>query len=228
MINREKTPLYIIATIILLVAGIYFYNFFSFNFSKEGNVWGTFGDYFGGVLGPVLSFILIYLVVKEGIDSRKNYLESKSFNIKSQDQIDKQIQILTPKPDVVYYLTRTSSVVTAIIENIGNCVAYDINSEFSFEVDLEEELSNEIEKLKRLEYLVPKQKAGVNLGRRSIMNGHVSIPPHNVKIEFSKQKGNENEFSTLFVIDKNILETLVSENNIEGAILEVAKSIKKT
>ena len=217
--KQEKLFLLVVLIVILIISTIYFYNFFSLQLSKEGSDWGTFGEYFGGVLNPILTCFLIYLVLKEGYETRDHTL-------KSQAQIEKQIKLLTPKPEIVYYLTRTSSSVFVIIENIGNAVAYDINTAFKFKKVLDDDSAEIIKKLEHIEYLAPLQKAGSHLGDRSIINGYVSIPEHEVTIQFCNQIENEPFAERNFVIDRNILETLVSDKDIEGAINKVADNIR--
>lgn len=60
---------YILSAIILIIAvyTVYFANIFigdSSDVSKDASVWGQFGDYAGGVLNPLLSFITIVLLIK--------------------------------------------------------------------------------------------------------------------------------------------------------------------
>lgn len=44
--------------------GAYYLNFgISGDVSQKTDVWGQFGDYVGGVLNPILSFISIYLLI---------------------------------------------------------------------------------------------------------------------------------------------------------------------
>tara|TARA_R110002020_G_scaffold437327_3_gene647540 strand:- start:297 stop:998 length:702 start_codon:yes stop_codon:yes gene_type:complete len=50
-----------------IVLFLYFLNFFvilKYDFSTESAVWGSFGDYFGGILNPILSFVSIVLLIK--------------------------------------------------------------------------------------------------------------------------------------------------------------------
>ncbi len=50
--------------IMLIVWGAYYLNFgISGDVSQKTDVWGQFGDYVGGVLNPILSFISIYLLI---------------------------------------------------------------------------------------------------------------------------------------------------------------------
>lgn len=60
---------YIATSIILItiVVVVYFVNFYLVNgyqISNDSAVWSSFGDYFGGVLGPLLSFLSIVLLIK--------------------------------------------------------------------------------------------------------------------------------------------------------------------
>ena len=52
-----------ITLIILVVVGFYFFNFHH-SLSKENNAWGTFGDYVGGILNPVIAFGALYLIAE--------------------------------------------------------------------------------------------------------------------------------------------------------------------
>ncbi|WP_440985341.1 hypothetical protein ACQHIH_00015 [Xanthomonas sontii] len=49
---------------ITLVLGAYVINFYSAEISKNPESWGQIGDYLGGVLNPILSFISLVLIVK--------------------------------------------------------------------------------------------------------------------------------------------------------------------
>lgn len=52
--------------IILMILGLYYYQFGvgPTILSEEKDVWGQFGDYFGGTLNPILSFISVLLLIK--------------------------------------------------------------------------------------------------------------------------------------------------------------------
>jgi len=52
-INTKRVVL-VISLIILAVVGIYFFNF-HYRVSEKNEVWGAFGDYFGGILNPVIA-----------------------------------------------------------------------------------------------------------------------------------------------------------------------------
>jgi tetratricopeptide (TPR) repeat protein len=70
----------IIVTILLILPiGIYIINFYSNGISKNPENWGVFGDFFGGVLNPIISLIgtillgyLTYMVSKISSEENKN------------------------------------------------------------------------------------------------------------------------------------------------------------
>ena len=73
-----------IITISILYA-IQFWLNLGFSISEKTEVWGQLGDYFGGILNPILSFISIVLLVKsltiqKGIEKFKNF-EVQFFNM---------------------------------------------------------------------------------------------------------------------------------------------------
>lgn len=60
-----KKTIVISALLIAVVWGLYFYNFGWHNgLSMSKEVWGQFGDYAGGVINPLLTFITIILLIK--------------------------------------------------------------------------------------------------------------------------------------------------------------------
>ncbi|WP_317467893.1 hypothetical protein [Cronobacter sakazakii] len=74
---------WIALVLIVLVFGLY-YNEFGINqtiLTDEKDVWGQFGDYFGGVLNPILSFISICLLIQsirvQSVANRSIFLENK-------------------------------------------------------------------------------------------------------------------------------------------------------
>ncbi len=69
LIWMEENIIIAITLIALTVMSSYVINFsnFSFchlNFSTKNDDWGTFGDYIGGVLNPIIAFCALYWVVK--------------------------------------------------------------------------------------------------------------------------------------------------------------------
>lgn len=52
--------------IIIIVLGLYYYQFGvgPTSLSDKKDVWGQFGDYFGGTLNPILSFMSVLLLIK--------------------------------------------------------------------------------------------------------------------------------------------------------------------
>ncbi|WP_447769651.1 hypothetical protein [Pseudomonas kilonensis] len=68
------SPLYISVILLGVVWALYFSQF-NAGFSSSQGDWGTFGDFTGGVLNPLLNFITIYLLITQYIQSRS---ESKA------------------------------------------------------------------------------------------------------------------------------------------------------
>nr|WP_216293265.1 hypothetical protein [Delftia acidovorans]MCA1066832.1 hypothetical protein [Delftia acidovorans] len=58
----------IAASIVLLITtGIYFYHFYgvlSYSISSNTDAWGQFGDYFGGIMNPLLSFMALICLIQ--------------------------------------------------------------------------------------------------------------------------------------------------------------------
>ncbi len=73
---NTKLVVIVLCVIILIVVGSYFFNFdlkllingdrqgFLYNLSDNNTDWGTFGDYIGGILNPVIAAFAFYLIAK--------------------------------------------------------------------------------------------------------------------------------------------------------------------
>ncbi len=85
--NDENKSLYLIAIsviaiiAIVLVFGFYLY-FFNGELPLKHETWGAFGDYIGGTLNPILSFLaLIALLITIAIQSKQLYLSRKELEL---------------------------------------------------------------------------------------------------------------------------------------------------
>lgn len=86
-IDSKKIVL-IICFIVLIIVGFYFYNFHN-GLSKDNGVWGTFGDYVGGILNPVIAAFAFYLIART-YELQKTELEEtrKLLNVSTKAQLD--------------------------------------------------------------------------------------------------------------------------------------------
>ncbi|EKI0758133.1 hypothetical protein ACVYFZ_12405 [Vibrio cholerae] len=76
---------------VLLVLAAYLINFHSYDLSKSPSQWGAFGDFLGGVLNPILSFLSLILVLVT-IRQQKISLQQTSKQIKmSFDEMTKSV-----------------------------------------------------------------------------------------------------------------------------------------
>jgi len=62
-IARNHPFVLVICTLVLVVLGLYFGKF-HYGLSDKNEVWGTFGDYFGGILNPVIALFVLYWIVE--------------------------------------------------------------------------------------------------------------------------------------------------------------------
>lgn len=85
MLNRYIFFGTIIVIITFGLYPIYFKSVLNFQLSKNPNDWATFGNYVGGVLSPILSFISILLIIKSIEHNQRNEklrsFESLFFNM---------------------------------------------------------------------------------------------------------------------------------------------------
>lgn len=87
-----KLVVKIIIIIALFVFGFYFHNFHH-GLSEENGDWGTFGDYAGGILNPIIAGFAFYLIAKT-YDLQKKELEATRELLKiSTDAQIKQVEL---------------------------------------------------------------------------------------------------------------------------------------
>lgn len=90
--NITKWLTFILIVITGIVVAFYFY-IFNGQLSDKNEVWGAFGDYFGGILNPFIAAFAFYLIAKT-YELQKKELEDtrKLLQISSEDQ-KKQIKL---------------------------------------------------------------------------------------------------------------------------------------
>ncbi|MGJ0515136.1 MAG: putative phage abortive infection protein [Methylomicrobium sp.] len=96
--------LWMIASVFLLITAVFgrYFTYFKGDLSTEHGDWGTFGDYIGGTLNPILSFLsliallaTIVLQSKELKLTRKELKRSASAQVQTKEILDKQSETLT-------------------------------------------------------------------------------------------------------------------------------------
>jgi hypothetical protein len=118
--NNINTKLLIAAiyTIIWIVIGFYVVNFHN-GLSGKNEVWGTFGDYFGGILNPIVALFAFYLIAEtyklqiKAYELRKTELEEtrKLLKISTNAQND-QVKLAALAALLNSNLTRISMLVS--------------------------------------------------------------------------------------------------------------------
>lgn len=224
----ERNILRMAAGAMVLVAATYLARFISFPISEEPTHWGAIGDYFGGILAPILSFLLVWLVIREGADSRANFLESKQLQIKSQEQINTQIELLTPKPEMVYYPLAVGNTIIAVVENIGNAIAYNLRIEFHFDKQVSKYIQESALRLSNPNYFPPKYKMSFWAGHIALDRKPTDIPAHSVKIRWSDAPTEPINREHIFVLDDLMLMSLHSEPDYKGMLSDLANKIARS
>lgn len=89
---NTKQVIKVICLIVLGVVSFYFANFHS-GLSGENTAWGTFGDYFGGILNPVIAAFAFYLIAKTYELQKTELAETRRLLTVSTDAQEKQIKL---------------------------------------------------------------------------------------------------------------------------------------
>lgn len=79
---------------IVVILGFYIFYFRMLDITKDTSVWGTFGDYFGGTLNPIISFLaligLLYTIHQQAQEMRETRKELESAAEQQRQQVEQQ------------------------------------------------------------------------------------------------------------------------------------------
>ena len=89
---NTKQVIKVIGFIVLVVAGFYFANFHD-GLSEKNEVWGTFGDYVGGILNPVIAAFAFWLIAKTYELQKRELEATRSLLEVSTDAQKNQIKL---------------------------------------------------------------------------------------------------------------------------------------
>ena len=211
---------------LVVVAGSYAFKFFGYPISSSSSDWAALGEYFGGIVGPILSFMLVWLVIYEAIESRMNFLDSKQLQLNSQEQINKQIELLTPRPEIIYYPLAVGTNVYAVVENIGNATAYNLRIDARFDEKIEDYVLGAFRRMGNPSYFPPKYKMSVRAGARLIDQTVMGLPPHSVSVRYSTSPDSPICDEKVYVVDENMLTSLHSEPDYNDVLRRIVDQLR--
>ena len=226
MKKNEKIVLIVAVLLVVIALALYFIQFGDGTFAEDKADWGYFGMYFSGLITPLLLIIIIFLIFGVMKEVREIFSESSKIEKKFQRQFSKQTRYMEPSADVIYYLQLKDDRLYAIIENIGNQPAFNISVEFEFEEEVDARISNNLLPLAEISYLAPEQKSGAVCGILDESTGGYAIAEHTVLMKYKPSEKSRRIIKKEFVIDKNILNTLIPETSVEESIQSLTENIK--
>lgn len=226
MKKNEKIVLIVAVLLVIFALILYFIQFGDGTLAEDKADWGYFGMYFSGLITPLLLIIIIFLIFGVMKEVREIFSESSKIEKKFQRQFSKQTRYMEPSADVVYYLQLKDDRLYAIIENIGNQPAFNITVEFEFEEEVDARISNNLLPLAEISYLAPEQRSGAVCGILDEATGGYAIAEHIVRMRYKPSEKSRRIIKKEFVIDKNILNTLIPETSVEESIQSLTENIK--
>jgi len=226
MKKNEKIVLIIAVALVVFALLLYFITFGDGTFSDDKADWGAFGMYFSGLITPLLLVVVIFLVFGIMKEVREIFSESSKNEKIFQRQFTKQTRYMEPSAELVYYLQLKDERLYAIIGNIGNQAAFNISVEFEFEEEVDARISNNLLPLAEISYLAPEQKSGAVCGIIDEATGGYAISEHTVRLKYKPSEKSRRIIKKEFVIDKNILNTLVPETSVEESLHSLTENIK--
>lgn len=109
---------------VAMVIGSYIYNFSDNSVSSTPSDWGGLGDYFGGVLNPLISAITLYFLIKTYLSQKKEIIQGQLAADEQRRiaQTTTRIQLLNTKISTAY---ETIALYRGEMEGITNAMAND-------------------------------------------------------------------------------------------------------
>ena len=108
IMKREKTVItflmLVFAFCLAIIIGSYILNFRNSSISNNPSDWGVLGDYFGGILNPLISLITLFFLIKTYL-SQKEELHQTEIAANEQRKISQEtahIQLLSTKISASY------------------------------------------------------------------------------------------------------------------------------
>jgi uncharacterized membrane protein len=84
-IENIMWPWVSIALFFSIAAGIYISNFHGYGWSEKPSDWGVIGDYFGGLMNPLISTITLFFLIKAYISQREELRETREALQKTEE-----------------------------------------------------------------------------------------------------------------------------------------------
>ncbi|EIV8469652.1 hypothetical protein MA794_004390 [Vibrio vulnificus] len=98
--SNYKMLLLVTLAVVLAVLGAYSYQFYEYGFSTNNQDWANFSTFFGGIIGPLLTFITLIILIRQ-IRESQSAVEEQLKHLQETRQIESIISEL----DKVYVLT---------------------------------------------------------------------------------------------------------------------------
>ncbi|EMY63538.1 hypothetical protein [Leptospira terpstrae] len=202
---------------IILIFGLYILKF-NYGISDEQAVWGSFGDYIGGILNPILTFItIIYLIKSHTLqidETREIQNENRlSIYVRSLDQISNDLFEFYKKSCIIGHVEYSY---LGALENILRIELLDLDLKISVNIENLEERYNKI--IKNAINRLPLEGKQINEFERIFQSRKNVSMLEKFKIAKSitediKYLEPEHPIPKLFLIDHEILNKLFTINS---------------
>ncbi|WP_167882907.1 putative phage abortive infection protein [Leptospira levettii] len=106
----------ITALIVMALPAILYYQKFSnkFEFIRDEEIWGQFGDFYGGLLNPLLTFITFLFVIKSF-----NFQKNEAQDLKESKEKDRNETLKNNFDNTFFnYLTQLNNLISAFERNV--------------------------------------------------------------------------------------------------------------
>jgi len=104
MLNKY-TLIGIAGAAIILVVGVYYYFHMQYDIAAGPEAWGSFGDYLGGVLSPILMFMTILLLIFDLRFTREELKLTRKELEQATNAQEAQVDVLQQASRIATYTT---------------------------------------------------------------------------------------------------------------------------
>ena len=150
------------------VLGVYIYYFNALSIIKDTATWGTFGDYFGGTLNPIISLLaligLLYTIHQQAQEMKATREELKQASEQQRKQVEQQ-----SRQSEIFNLQQFESTFFSLLEQHNNILEKIIVNNNKIKITMISSLNEKCKKYEKCSILYKKYKEIYELEESHLM-----------------------------------------------------------
>ncbi|MDX7787021.1 hypothetical protein [Aeromonas caviae] len=134
--NKIKWPWVVLALFVIMLIVPYVFNFYKFPWSKSPGDWGTIGDYFGGLLNPLVSSLALYFLIKAYLTQKEELVETRQVLEKTEEsnkEVAKSQKLLVETQHLTSLINSEYQKVEYLYKELDRCTTAIVNGRSSID-----------------------------------------------------------------------------------------------